>query len=128
MSTLGKNITVKGEVHASEDLVVEGRIEGPVWCEDFALTLAASGEVIGDIVARDITIFGRANGQLLAKDVVDLRPEATVTGQVIAHRLILNEGARFTGRAEREVDVALRVAKFKQQKRTAPGANGPQAT
>ena len=91
--------------------------EGPVWCEDKAVTIASTADVVGDIMARDITVFGKTAGQLLATDVVDVRAEATVTGRVVSKRFILNEGARFNGRAEpQHVDTAFRVARFQQQR------------
>lgn len=117
MTTLTKAILIKGELHVREDLTVEGRIEGPVWCEDKAVTIASTADVVGDIMARDITVFGKTAGQLLATDVVDVRAEATVTGRVVSKRFILNEGARFNGRAEpQHVDTAFRVARFQQQR------------
>ena len=71
MSTIGKTIHVKGELRAAEDLTLEGRIEGHVLCEEFAVVLAESAEITGNIIARDITVFGRIDGQLVATDVVD---------------------------------------------------------
>jgi cytoskeletal protein CcmA (bactofilin family) len=94
MTTLGKTISVKGELRVLEDLTVEGRVEGPVWCENRAVTIASSAHVVGDVIARDITVFGRIAGQLLATDVVDVRAEATVTGRVVSKRFILNDGPR----------------------------------
>lgn len=119
MMTLSKAILIKGELHVREDLTVEGRIEGPVWCEDRAVTIASTAHVIGDVMARDITVFGRIAGQLLATDVVDVRAEANVTGRVVSKRFILNEGASFNGRAEpQHVDTAFRVARYQQQQKS----------
>ena len=115
MSTIGKGILVKGEVRAGEDITVEGRVEGPVICEGFAVTVAATADVTGDVRARDITVFGRSTGRLIATDVVDLRAESTVAGQVISKRFILHDGACFHGRAEpQHLEAALRVAKFNE--------------
>lgn len=118
MSTLGRTITLKGELRASEDITIEGRVEGPMLCEDGAVVLTSSAEVTGDIVARDITVFGRIRGQLVATEVVDVRPEATVTGQVVAKRFILDPAAHFEGRVEpQHLEAALRVARYEQRKR-----------
>ncbi|MEO7190319.1 MAG: polymer-forming cytoskeletal protein [Vicinamibacterales bacterium] len=118
MSTFGKSISLIGELRAQEDLIVEGHIEGPVLCENFAVTLAVSAEVKGDVIARDITVFGRSAGQLVASDVVDIRPAACVTGAVLARRFILNDGAQFTGRADpAQMEAALSVARFNLKKR-----------
>lgn len=116
MTTLGKTISVKGELRVLEDLTVEGRIEGPVWCENRAVTIASSAHIVGDVIARDITVFGRIAGQLLATDVVDVRAEATVTGRVVSKRFILNDGANFNGRAEpQHIETAFRVARYQRE-------------
>ena len=120
MTIISKAAVIRGEVRAEGDLTLEGRVEGPVWCEDGALTVAASAEIIGDIVARDITVFGRVVGQMVGTDVVDVRPAATVEARVIARRFILQEGATFTGRVEpQHLDTAIRVARFQQQRKPA---------
>lgn len=119
MSTLGKNVSVKGELRASEDLTVEGRVEGPVLCDGCAVTIAPSADIVGDVLARDITVFGRCAGQLVATDVVDVRAEAIVTGRIVSKRFILTDGASFNGRAEpQHLEAALRVARFNQQKKS----------
>lgn len=125
MSTIGKTIRLKGELRAAEDLTFEGRIEGNVLCEDFAVVLGPSADVTGDIVARDITVFGRIAGQLVATDVVDVRAEASVTGQIISERFILNDGGHVQGRVEpQHLEAALRVARFNQKKREADARTG----
>lgn len=118
MSLRGTTIRVLGEVRASADLTIDGHVTGPVICDGGAVTVLSSAVIEGDILACDITVFGRADGQLIATEVVDVRPEATVTGAVIAPKLILHDGARFTGRVDpRRLDAALSVARFQQRKR-----------
>lgn len=119
MTTLGKSIAIKGELRAFEDLVLEGRVDGPVWC-DGSLVVASSADVSGDVIARDITVFGRFAGQLVATEVVDIRADADVSGRVVTGRFILDDAARFNGRSEpQHLEAALRVAKFNQQRRDA---------
>jgi cytoskeletal protein CcmA (bactofilin family) len=120
VNTLGKTISVKGELRALEDITIEGRVEGPVLCENWAVVVAPSADVTGNIIARDITVFGRVAGQLVATEVVDIRAEATVTGQVVSERFILNAGARFDGRVEPQLlEAALRVFRFQQRQAAA---------
>jgi cytoskeletal protein CcmA (bactofilin family) len=133
MSTIGPSIHVRGELRAGEDITLEGHVEGPVVCEGFAVTVAASADVTGDVRARDITVWGKSNGRLIATDVVDLRPACAVSGHVLSKRFILHDGAIFHGRAEpQHLEAALRVAKFNDgQKPKADGATpavapGPQ--
>ncbi len=120
MGIVGKTIVVTGEVRAGDDLTLDGRVDGSVWCEDGAVTIPASATVTGEIVARDITVFGRASGQLIATEVVDVRAGAVVASVVIAPHFILHEGASFNGRVEpHRLDAALSVARFQQKQRDA---------
>jgi cytoskeletal protein CcmA (bactofilin family) len=108
-------------VRSQADLTLDGRIDGPVWCEG-ALTIAATATVNGKVVARDITVFGRASGQLTAVEVVDLRPDAEVRGDIVAPHFILHEGARFNGRVDpAQLNAAVTVARFQQRQRDESG-------
>ena len=118
MSRLGKSISIKGELRSEESVILEGRIEGAVFCEKDSVVLTESCDMKGDVIANDITVFGRVAGKLVAADYVDLRPDAAVTGQILSKRLILEDGARFQGRVEpQHHDAAVRVAKYQQKKR-----------
>ena len=131
MSTLGKSIAVKGEVQSAEDLTVEGRLDGPIACEGSAVVVARSAIVTGQIVARSITIFGRASGQLIATGLVDVRADAVVSGQVIAGRFVLDESASFNGRVSpQQLDAAITVARYNRRQRDveAPAVENGAAT
>lgn len=120
MSTLGKTTVIRGEVHASENLTIDGTVEGHVVCEFHAVLLSPTAKVKGDLIARDVTIAGEASGQIVATDVVDVRAGASVTGQVLAPRFILDGDAFFRGRVEpQHVDAAIRVAKFNRRQEVA---------
>lgn len=125
MSLLGKTLVVKGEVLSKDDITIEGRVEGPVSCEGAAVTIASTATIVGDLIARDVTVMGQMSGQIVATEVVDVRVEGAVTGKVVAERFILNEGATFNGRVEpQHLEAALRVARFQREKKS---ANGPTA-
>src|SRR5262245_61828265 len=100
MSIIGKSLVIKGEVRAQEDLTLECDIDGPVLCENFTVVVSAGAHVKGTVVARDVTVFGRSTGQLVATEVVEIRPDATVTGSVVTPRFILHDGASFNGRSD----------------------------
>ncbi|HUF47492.1 MAG TPA: polymer-forming cytoskeletal protein [Vicinamibacterales bacterium] len=129
MFTFGSTIVLTGELRASEDVTIEGRVEGDVVCEGAAVTLAAGAVVRGDVIARDITVFGRADGQLVATDVVDIRAGAVMSGQVVSARVILQEGATFNGRvAPQHLEAALRVSRFNRQREAPEAAPARRAT
>jgi cytoskeletal protein CcmA (bactofilin family) len=118
MGIRGSTILIVGEVRAIGDLTIEGRIDGPVLCESGAVTITAAAVVTGDIVARDITVLGRASGQLIATEVVDVRVGASVDGAVIAPKLILHDGARLQGLVDpNRLSAALSVVRFQQKQR-----------
>ena len=118
MSIVGRTLVITGEVRSTTDLTLDARIDGPVLCEGGVVTLAASAVVNGDVVAGDITVFGRSSGQLIATEVVDLRPGAVVDGVAIAPGFILHEGATFNGRVDPlRLDAALSVVRFQQKQR-----------
>lgn len=119
-TTFGPTIAVRGEIRAREDLIIHGRIEGPIFLEQAVLVLAESADVAGDVIAEDITVFGRVTGQLVATEIVDIRAGATVEGRVLAARLVLDPDASFRGRVEpQHVQAAISVARFNQKKRDA---------
>lgn len=115
---LGRSIVLKGEVSATEDMTVEGRVDGPITCEGKSVIIARTAEVTGNVIARDITVFGQIAGQLVASEVVDIRAEATVSGQVISPRFILQEAAQFNGRVTpQHLEAALRINRYNTRKR-----------
>ena len=117
VSIFGKSLIIKGELRSSEDLTLEGRIDGAITCEGCALVVTTSATVTGDVIARDITVFGKSQGQLIATEIVDVRPEAEVSGKVMSRAFILHDGAKFNGRVEpQHLEAALRVAKFNEKK------------
>jgi cytoskeletal protein CcmA (bactofilin family) len=126
MPIVGEGVLVRGEVSATGDLTISGHVEGPVWCDGAAVVIAATGRLTGEVFARDITVFGRVEGTLVATEVVDIRPNATVTGRVVAARLIITDGGAFNGSAEpQHLDTVLRVARHRRQ--SAPGVTAPPA-
>ena len=102
MVRLDQSIVVRGEIRSTDNLTIEGTVEGPVWNEGLGVTVAAGATIIGEIVARDITVFGTVSGTLRASMVVDIRESGRVSGQVISGRLILADGAWFSGTAHQD--------------------------
>lgn len=116
MTRIGPTVVVRGEVTSTDDINVEGRIEGPLWCEGHALTITATAVVEGDIVGRDITVAGRVTGTLLATEVVEITASAEVEGRIVSARLILHEGGTFHGDVQpQQVDAALTVARHRRK-------------
>ena len=129
MVRLDQSIVVRGEIRSTDNLTIEGTVEGPVWNEGRGVTVAAGATIIGEIVARDITVFGTVSGTLRASMVVDIRESGRVSGQVISGRLILADGAWFSGAARQDTtDTAekprLALAWQKQEDLDPPSGSG----
>jgi cytoskeletal protein CcmA (bactofilin family) len=111
---VGHGLVVRGEVHSSEDLLIEGRIDGPIWSEGAEVTVAHNAHVNGEIFAHTIVVLGHVAGTMVASSLVDIRSSAFVTGRVLASKLILDEGASFNGKVQpQHLDAALRVARHR---------------
>jgi cytoskeletal protein CcmA (bactofilin family) len=96
-ATIGRSITIKGEVSGDEDLLIQGRVDGSVDLKQHAVTVGPDGEVKASIVARVVTVEGRVEGDLSAEEQVILRSAASVHGDITAPRVVLEDGARFRG-------------------------------
>ena len=116
MIGIGRGIVIRGDISTSGDLTIEGRVEGRVWCDGHAVIVAPTASLDGEVFARDVTVFGVVSGTLVASEVVDIRPDASVQGRIVAARLILTEGASFNGAVEpQHLEAALRVARHRRQ-------------
>jgi cytoskeletal protein CcmA (bactofilin family) len=119
-TTFGQTVVVSGEIRTTEDVTIEGRVDGPIHAEHAVVVVSATGHVVGDIIADDITVFGRVTGQLIATDIVDVRAGADVRGHVVSKRFVLELEASFEGRIEpQHLQAALSVARFNQKRRDA---------
>jgi cytoskeletal protein CcmA (bactofilin family) len=96
-ATIGRSITIKGEVSGDEDLLIEGHIDGTVHLKEHAVTVGEAGQVTADVTARIITVQGRVDGDLTADEKIILRQTAQVEGDLVAPRVVLEDGAQFRG-------------------------------
>lgn len=108
----GQSIVIKGEVSGAEDLVIAGRVEGKVRLENCTLTLAEGAHVNGDVVAGSIVVSGTVTGSLQASTRVDVRPTATVGGEIHTPVLVVGDGAHVSAKVEmpKRTDSKLSVA------------------
>ena len=96
-ATIGKSLIIKGEVTGSEALYIDGRVEGSINLAGNRVTIGRNGVVSANVVAREIVIIGKVRGNLNASDRVDIRNEGSLTGDVIAQRISIEDGAFFKG-------------------------------
>jgi cytoskeletal protein CcmA (bactofilin family) len=96
-ATIGRSLVIKGEVTGSEPLYVDGRIEGTINLTDNRVTIGRNGTVSANINAKEVVVMGKLSGNVTVSDRVDIRAEGSVTGDVVAHRLSIEDGAFFKG-------------------------------
>jgi cytoskeletal protein CcmA (bactofilin family) len=95
---IGKSLTVQGKVISSQDLTIEGKVEGTIELGDHALMVGPGAGIKADLAAKTITISGAVTGNVTASDRVDLRATASVEGDIVAPRVVMVEGAVINGR------------------------------
>jgi cytoskeletal protein CcmA (bactofilin family) len=96
-ATIGKSLVIKGEVTGSESLYIDGRVEGSINLPGNRVTVGRNGVVNANIIAREIVVTGKVRGNLSASDRVDIRNEGSLTGDVVAQRISIEDGAFFKG-------------------------------
>jgi cytoskeletal protein CcmA (bactofilin family) len=96
-ATIGKSLVVKGEVTGSESLYIDGKVEGAINLPGNRVTVGRNGQVSANISAREVVVLGKVRGNINASDRVDIRSEGSLTGDVIAQRISIEDGAFFKG-------------------------------
>jgi cytoskeletal protein CcmA (bactofilin family) len=94
---IGKSVVIKGELNGSEDLVIEGQIEGTIHLPDHILTIGPNGQIKAQLFAKSVIVLGHVTGNISATEKVDIRDNGSVDGDLIAPRVAIAEGAHFRG-------------------------------
>jgi cytoskeletal protein CcmA (bactofilin family) len=98
-AALGRSVTVKGELTGSEDLTVDGRVDGTIDLSQHALTIGPNAIIHARIAAKTVTVFGTVLGNITAHDTI-IRKGASVEGDLSCTRLAIQDGAHFCGKVE----------------------------
>jgi cytoskeletal protein CcmA (bactofilin family) len=96
-ATIGKSLVIKGELSGSESLYIDGKVEGAITLPGNRVTVGRNGQVAANIVAREVVVLGKVRGNVQASDRVDIRSEGSLTGDVVAARISIEDGAFFKG-------------------------------
>ena len=97
---VGKGVVFKGDLLSSEDMTVDGRVEGTIQLRDHGLTIGPDADIRADIVAKTVTVLGAMVGAITASDKVDIRETGSVEGDIIAPRVAMADGAVMRGRVD----------------------------
>jgi len=99
-TVIGKSVTIRGEISGSEDLYLDGEIQGTLTLPGNRLTVGPNARVLADLEVRDITVFGSIEGNIRASGRVDLRQTASIHGDIYTTRLSIEEKAMIQGRVD----------------------------
>jgi cytoskeletal protein CcmA (bactofilin family) len=133
---IGKSVVIKGELTGSEDLTIEGHVEGKIELRQNVLTIGPNGKIKAQVFAKSVIILGEVTGNVTASEKVDLRDNGSVDGDIASPRVAIAEGAHFrgsidmqrtgSGKPETKAD-AKADAKPAGQSASAPAAAQPTA-
>jgi cytoskeletal protein CcmA (bactofilin family) len=100
LAQIGKSVVIKGELSGSEDLYVDGKVEGSISLKGNSLTVGPNGQVKASIESKAIVVQGKLEGNVQASDRVELRKSAVVTGDISTQRISIEEGAYLKGKVD----------------------------
>ena len=124
---IGKSVVIKGELNGSEDLTIEGQVEGKIELRQNVLTIGANGKIKAQVFAKSVIILGEVTGNVSASDKVDIRDNGSVDGDIAAPRVAIAEGAHFRGSIDMQKAGAAKPGEPKIEAKPAPSQPIPAA-
>ena len=124
---IGKSVVIKGELNGSEDLTIEGQVEGTIQLRDHVLTIGANGRIKAQVFAKAVIVLGEVTGNVTASDKVDIRDNGSVDGDIVAPRVAIAEGAHFRGSVDMQRKGAATQPAAKPAAAAAAAAPAPAA-
>jgi cytoskeletal protein CcmA (bactofilin family) len=117
---IGKSVVIKGELNGSEDLTIEGHVEGKIELRDHVLTIGPNGKIKAELFAKSVVVLGEVIGNVSATEKVDIRENGSVEGDITSPRVAIAEGAHFRGSVDmaqkaKQVSSGPRPAEVKPQ-------------
>jgi cytoskeletal protein CcmA (bactofilin family) len=123
---IGKSVVIKGELNGSEDLTIEGHVEGTIQLRDHVLTIGPNGRIKAQVFAKSVIVLGEVTGNVTASEKVDIRDNGSVDGDIISPRVAIAEGAHFRGSVDMQRKGQPQAAKPAQGAAAAPPAQASQ--
>ena len=117
---IGKSVVIKGELNGSEDLTVEGHVEGRIELKDHVLTIGPNGKIKAEIFAKAVIVLGEVIGNIMASEKVDIRDNGSVDGNIVSPRVAIAEGSHFRGSVDMQKKPAAPAQAAKPEAKPAP--------
>lgn len=113
LAQIGKSVIIKGELSGSEDLMVDGQVEGTISLKANVLTVGPNGQIKANVEAKGVVVQGKLEGNVQASDRVELRKSAVLTGDILTQRISIEEGACLKGKVDIHVKPEAKAAPAK---------------
>jgi len=101
---IGRSVVVKGELSGSEDLYVDGQVEGTIELKGNSLTIGPNGQLRADVNAKNVVVHGKLEGNVRATERVELKKSAVAVGDIFSQRIAIEDGAYFKGKVDIQKD------------------------
>jgi cytoskeletal protein CcmA (bactofilin family) len=111
MVNIGKSVVIKGDLSGSEDLTIEGQVEGKIELRQNVLTIGPNGKIKAQVFAKAVVVQGEVQGNITATERVDIRDNGSVDGDLSAPRVAIADGAHFRGSIDMQRQGAAAAAK-----------------
>jgi cytoskeletal protein CcmA (bactofilin family) len=125
---IGKSVVIKGELSGSEDLTIEGQVDGKIELRQNVLTIGPNGKIKAQVFAKSVVILGEVIGNVTASEKVDIRDNGSVDGDIASPRVAIAEGAHFRGSIDMQragVGATAKPADQKADAKPAAATNQP---
>ena len=123
---IGKSVVIKGELSGSEDLTIEGQVDGKIELRQNVLTIGPNGKIKAQVFAKSVVILGEVTGNVTASEKVDIRDNGSVDGDIAAPRVAIAEGAHFRGSIDMQrTGASAKPAEKKDEAKPAVAASQP---
>ncbi len=113
---VGKSVAIKGEVNGSEDLTIEGQVDGKIELRQHMLTIGPNGRITAEVFAKSVVILGTVTGDVTATEKVNIRESGSVDGDITAPRVAIAEGAHFRGNVDMSTKISNSTARAESKK------------
>ena len=126
MVNIGKSVVIKGELSGSEDLTIEGQVDGRIDLKGNVLTIGPNGKIKAEIFAKSVVVLGEVTGNVNASEKVDIRDNGSVDGDIASPRVAIAEGAHFRGSVDMQRGGNAKQQQQPQQAKASQPQSQPQ--
>jgi cytoskeletal protein CcmA (bactofilin family) len=119
---IGSSVQVKGEITGTEDLLIDGAVEGRIHLDERKLTVGTAAKVTADIDARDVVVYGTVKGNVRAKGRIEIKKDGAIIGNLTTAQIMIEDGADFKGSIEIDRSATEQAEKNAAVRAAAAGA------